>query len=68
MQDKNKKQNIGYWNCASGILNKLEYTKDMIKENELAIFFVSESDIGEHFDLILLLITGYDSIYDALKE
>lgn len=62
--------NIGYWNCASGILNKLDLIKEIIQTNELDIFFVSESDIGEYFDLSLLQIQGFDIIlpYEQQKK
>ena len=60
--------NIGYWNCASGIVNKLDIIKDLIQTNELYILFVSESDIREFFDLSLIQIQGFDIILPYTQQ
>ena len=55
-----KNLNLGYWNCGSGILNKLDLIKDIISVNKLDILFISETNIGEFYGLNLLNISGFD--------
>jgi len=50
---------INYWNCGSGILKKFDLIKEMIVDNNLDMFFVSECEIRFDLDLSCLSIMGY---------
>jgi len=53
---------IFYWNCASGLIRKLDFIKDLIAENNLDAIFIAESEIRSNFDLSLLSLDGYDLV------
>ena len=53
---------IVYWNCASGIINKMDLIKEMTSTYKLNLLFISASNIGEHSDLQLINIDGYETL------
>jgi hypothetical protein len=52
---------IIYWNCAGGIKSKHDYIKQLIKEENPCILFISESELGA-YDLEIVKIKDYDLI------
>jgi len=54
------KQNILYWNCASGIFNKASLIKNKLIEHKPEIFFIAESDLNNAMNLNLLNHLGYN--------
>jgi len=55
----NTNKNILYWNCASGIFNKIDVIKFKIQEQKPDVFFISEADLNEKMDLNLLGISEF---------
>ena len=59
----NKKSNLPFtvchWNCASGIINKLDDIKLTIIELKPSVIFISEADRKKHHDDNLIQINGY---------
>jgi len=53
---------IYYWNCAAGLLRKIDYIRDLITGNKVDIFFVAEAEIKAEYDTSVLKIEGYDLI------
>jgi len=53
---------IYYWNCAAGLLKKLDYVRDLIKENDVDLFFIAEAELRYGSDLGCLTLSGYDLI------
>jgi len=60
--------NIGYWNCASGVLKKFNTIKGLITEKNLEAFFVSESDFLFGKDLSAFQIEGMTLNHSATLE
>jgi len=56
----NKSQSILYWNCASGIFNKMNIIESKIQQFKPEIFFVSESNINLQMNCELLTIQNYN--------
>jgi len=54
--------NIYYWNCAAGLLKKIDYIKELITGNNVDIFFVAEAELKIDSDLSVLNMSGYDLI------
>jgi len=53
---------IYYWNCAAGLLRKIDYIRDMITGNKVDVFFVAETELKAEHDLSTLKIDGYDLV------
>jgi len=53
-------KNVLYWNCASGIFNKIELLKDKTELYDPEIFFVAESNINNDMNTDLLQIRNYN--------
>lgn len=53
---------IYYWNCASGLLRKIDYIRELIKQDNVDLFFVAESEIRYDCDFGCLTLTGYDIV------
>jgi len=57
-----------YWNCASGIIKKLDYMKRIIEQKKADLFFIAESEIPKGMDLGVFQIKGYDFILAGTLE
>ena len=58
-----KKNNVPltvcHWNCASGIINKLDDIRNVISELKPTVIYISEADRKSHHDDRLIQIKGY---------
>jgi len=52
--------NVIYWNCASGLVKKLDFVKDKFISKDTDILFVSEVEITDKWDRSFLEINGFD--------
>jgi len=54
---------IFYWNCAAGLLRKIDYIREFLIGNKVDIFFVSEAEYGVDNDRSLLDVNGYELVF-----
>jgi len=57
-----EKLNIFYWNCASGIVKKIDFIKQTIRDKGAHIFFIAEAEVPLGMDLGVFRIAGYDLV------
>jgi len=50
---------VQYWNCGSGILRKLDFIKEQVRENNLDLFFISEAEIKSNSNIECLNMPDY---------
>ena len=50
---------ISSWNLCNGLANKVQYVSDLIKEEQLDILFLQETEIKEGYDVTLLNVNNY---------
>jgi len=58
---------VSYWNCASGLLKKLDVIKNQIKSKKIDLFFVAESEISVDYDCNFLNIQGYETLFSETR-
>jgi len=54
---------IFYWNCGSGLVRKLDFIFDLIRVNNVDVFFVSEADFSIEQNPQVLNIDGYETVF-----
>jgi len=54
------KPNIIYWNCASGIFNKIDIIKHKLTEHKPDVLILAEADLNLNMNLKVLEISGYN--------
>ena len=50
---------IASWNTCLGLFHKKDYVRDLLRENEIDILALQETEINEDLDLNNLKISGY---------
>ena len=51
---------IASWNCCLGILNKLDFVKNILDKHNIDILFLQEVEITNNMNLDLLKIKNYN--------
>ena len=65
----NKKQLIiSTWNVCNGLLNKVDYVKDLLTENNIDILFLQETEVHKNTNTDLLGIPGYTIEFGKSSE
>jgi len=54
---------ILYWNCAAGLLKKIDYLREVAMEMNADIIFISECEVKNEFDLGFLALEGYETCF-----
>ena len=55
-----KQLKIGSWNLCNGLMNKVNYVKDLLLESNIDILFLQETELKLPINVGVLTVSGYN--------